>query len=270
MPYDVVAYEADDLAMQLSESEEGLFHRMLRRAWMNGSIPSDMVELSRVCRTHATRLKKAWIRISPLWVPHDALPGRLVNSKQERERVWVDTKRETNRHIAENRWKALRDKRNDNANAERTQSERSTSPSPSPSPSQPNLNTGEEKGIPRKRGKPMTEAPNSLEITVEMYRFATDLGVGNADVETAAMLDHFRGKGELKADWLSVWRNWMRNHHKFGGNGNGSGRSKPVRETDHEKNQRAAREFVTRSMAPAMRGDLPDVREDFGGLPRKI
>ena len=42
MPYDVVAYEADDLAMQLSESEEGLFHRMLRRAWMNGSIPSDL------------------------------------------------------------------------------------------------------------------------------------------------------------------------------------------------------------------------------------
>lgn len=53
----------------------------------------------------------------------------------------------------------------------------------------------------------------------------------------------------------------------------GQRRSRPLRETretDHEKNQRAAREYLTRSMAPTVRGDLPDVREDPSGLPRKV
>lgn len=42
------------------------------------------------------------------------------------------------------------------------------------------------------------------------------------------------------------------------------------KETDHEKNQRAAREFVARSVASEMRGDVSDVRQDFGRLPGKI
>lgn len=96
MPYDVVAYEADDLAMQLSEAEEGLFHRMLRRSWMNESIPSDLKELRHICRTSLNRLKKAWVKIEPLWKPHPSRPGRLINLKQESERDYRVTIRKQN------------------------------------------------------------------------------------------------------------------------------------------------------------------------------
>lgn len=88
MPYDVVAYEADELAMQLSESEEGLFHRMLRRAWMNGSIPDNLDTLASICRTRPSTMKKAWVRIAPLWKGKEDDPGRLINSKQESERAY--------------------------------------------------------------------------------------------------------------------------------------------------------------------------------------
>lgn len=169
MPYDVVAYEADDLAMQLNEAEEGLFHRMLRRSWMNGSIPSEFNALASICRTHPARLKKAWNRIEPLWKPHPSLPGRLINTKQENERAWVGAKAESARKSAVSRWgsqgeqnqssdsleksaprdlfthanhaatvnshKPLRNKKKADANALPTQSERNASPSPSPSPS---------------------------------------------------------------------------------------------------------------------------------------
>ncbi len=130
MPYDVVAYEADDLAMALSESEEGLFHRMMRRSWMNGSIPADLTLLASVCRTHPSRLKKAWIKIAPLWQAHPTLPGRLINSKQERERAWVEQKTNSAKHSAEERWKQQKEKEIADANALRTQSERNASPSP--------------------------------------------------------------------------------------------------------------------------------------------
>jgi len=137
MPYDVVAYESDDLAMQLTEAEEGLFHRMLRRAWMNGSIPSDLTALAHVCRTHPARLKAAWKRIAPLWKSHPTEEGRLVNAKQEHERVWVHSKTISARRSANERWKQQETKTIVDANALPSQSERNASPShsqPSPSP----------------------------------------------------------------------------------------------------------------------------------------
>ena len=132
MPYDVVAYEADDLAMQLSESEEGLFHRMLRRAWMNGSIPSDLKDLTNICRTNYNRMKKAWIRVSPLWIPHPSLPGRLINSKQESERDYREQIRSLNRLAGVESAKVQKTKRLYSTGVEVALNSRSTSlPSPS-------------------------------------------------------------------------------------------------------------------------------------------
>jgi uncharacterized protein YdaU (DUF1376 family) len=104
MPYDVVAYETDDLAMLLNETEEGIFHRMLRRAWMNGSVPADLTALAQICRTHPARLKKAWRQLQALWVPHPSLEGRLINLKQERERTYLLEKRDVNRKAAIEGW----------------------------------------------------------------------------------------------------------------------------------------------------------------------
>lgn len=86
MPYDVVAYEADENAMLLSAEQEGLFHRLLRRAWMNGSIPDDVNKCAVICRVTKLQMKRAWTAIRPLWIESE--PGRLVNAKQESEREW--------------------------------------------------------------------------------------------------------------------------------------------------------------------------------------
>jgi len=131
MPYDVVAYEADDLAMQLTETEEGLFHRMLRRSWMNGSIPADLQALADICRTTRRKLEKAWPRLGPLWHESPDLPGRLINAKQEQERIFVEEKRKRATESAKNRWgKRNKTLNNADANALPTQSERNAFPIP--------------------------------------------------------------------------------------------------------------------------------------------
>lgn len=48
--------------------------------------------------------------------------------------------------------------------------------------------------------------------------------------------------------------------------GHSNGNSK-LRETEHEKNNRAVKEFLDRSMAPEVRRDLPDVWEESERLP---
>ncbi len=242
MPYDVVAYEADDLAMQLSEAEEGLFHRMLRRAWMNGSIPSDLTELKHICRTNFNRLKKAWIKIEPLWQPHPSLSGRLINLKQESERDYREKIREQNRLAGVESAKAKKAKETESTHVEQPLNDRSTSlpspPLPIPNPTE----EGEKKGIPRKRGRPKTEAPESLEITMEMFDFAMKHGVLNVEEETAAMLDNHRAKGNQFLDWTATWRTWMRNHKKYnGGNSNGKPRQSGF-ETRGERTARINRE----------------------------
>lgn len=78
------------------------------------------------------------------------------------------------------------------------------------------------------RGKKAeTPPPKALPVTAEMFDFAAKHGVLDAEEETRAMLDHFSGKGESRADWIATWRTWIRNSKKFSrGNGYGNHKSK--------------------------------------------
>ena len=128
MPYDVVAYEADEKAKLLTLEEEGLFHRLLRHAWQNGSIPDDISKLAPICRAHIHRVRKCWKAVSELWVTDPVTPHRLVNMKQESERLWISKKKQLAKDAAAKRWK---NKRKTHADALPTQSGRNASlPSP--------------------------------------------------------------------------------------------------------------------------------------------
>ncbi len=96
MPYDVVAYEADERTRKLTIGEEGIFHRLLRLAWMNGSIPSNLDDLASLVRIRPTTMQKAWIKLSEMWESTPSDPSRLVNSKQESERVFIELRRAAN------------------------------------------------------------------------------------------------------------------------------------------------------------------------------
>ena len=48
------------------------------------------------------------------------------------------------------------------------------------------------------------------------------------------------------------------------------GKKHAERETDNDKNNRAIQDFIARSMAPEVRSDVPDVREEPERLPRPI
>jgi uncharacterized protein YdaU (DUF1376 family) len=131
MPYDVVAYEADEAARLLDPWEEGVFHRMLRLAWMNGSIPADIRELAELCRVRPSSLRKAWIKLSHFWQADPSNPSRLRNKKQESERVFLELKRDAARRAGKLSAKARTTKKNQSTTVQRPFNDRST-PLPSP------------------------------------------------------------------------------------------------------------------------------------------
>lgn len=146
MPYDVVAYEADELTHALTEGEEGIFHRMLRKAWMNGSIPADLNSLANLCRVRPSTMRKAWPKISKLWTCSEENPERLRNKKQESERIFLESKRELARSAGKASAKSREIKDSEPTDVEPTLNGRSTS---QPSPSQPNptIKEGERKPV---------------------------------------------------------------------------------------------------------------------------
>lgn len=93
MPYDVVAFENDELALLLTPDEEGIFHRMLRKAWMNGSVPADLKELAYLCRVNPRTMRKVWPKLAPLWSELESNSARLISKKLERERKFLEDKR---------------------------------------------------------------------------------------------------------------------------------------------------------------------------------
>lgn len=107
-------------------------------------------------------------------------------------------------------------------------------------------------GEPSRKSAP----PDELPVDAAMQDWLLDNGITcDFIAETEAMLDYFRGSGERKMDWKATWRTWMRNSKRFNRKGSTNGN----RETHNEKDNRAVKDFITRSMAPEMQSDVPDV-----------
>lgn len=63
------------------------------------------------------------------------------------------------------------------------------------------------------RKKPATRAPDSFEITEQLWTWATEKGVlhERIETETEKFLNHHKAKGSLFSDWTAAWRKWMGN-----------------------------------------------------------
>ncbi len=119
MPYDVVAFSTDEAAMLWTLDEEGAFHRLMRHAWMNGSIPDDPSALASICRCPPDLFGVIWRKLETSW-PR-AEDGRRRNPKQEEERGWISSKSKANANAARQRWQPHPKRK---ANAMRTHSKR--------------------------------------------------------------------------------------------------------------------------------------------------
>lgn len=62
----------------------------------------------------------------------------------------------------------------------------------------------------RVRPKPKRRIPEDFTVDQNMIDWARGHTPLVGKTETDAFIDHFRGSGVAKADWIATWRNWMR------------------------------------------------------------
>jgi len=65
-----------------------------------------------------------------------------------------------------------------------------------------------------RRRKPRCRVPEDFALTPALEAFAEAGGL-DARQELAAMKDHFRASGEVKADWSATFREWCRRAYQF-------------------------------------------------------
>jgi len=71
---------------------------------------------------------------------------------------------------------------------------------------------------PTSKTKRKTALPAEFPITADMIVWANERApAAELSLETEKFLNHFRAKGEVRADWLASWRNWMLNAQTYAG-----------------------------------------------------
>lgn len=96
------------------------------------------------------------------------------------------------------------------------------------------LNPDSDKSAKSKTIQKKTCIPDDFVVTQTMIVWASDNGFSLDDVEleSPAFIDHFKGSGVMKLDWVATWRNWMRRSKTFHQKPNRI-RSKAITEFDH-------------------------------------
>lgn len=213
MPYDVVAFSTDEKAVLWTLEEEGAFHRLLRHAWVNGSLPDDLAALAQICRCDVDQMKKMWVRLEASW-PVDGRNGRRYNRKQESERKYLKAKAEAGA-LGGSKPKANR-KQNPQVCLP---SASSKTQAPIPSPSHLNQTKKEEES-PKPPSVPKADLPRdaAMDMFSEGYRrkFKTEYPITAGD---ATQLSSIRRVNRIDAraapdGWESAVKNYFETPQK--------------------------------------------------------
>lgn len=102
-------FHDDEVVKLMGLQEIGLYNILLDHAWTNGSIPENHEELAKIARVSKATIDKLWPLVGRKFsAAEEPEPGRLVNARQERERLAASER-------------SLKNKRPGNANASKSE-----------------------------------------------------------------------------------------------------------------------------------------------------
>jgi uncharacterized protein YdaU (DUF1376 family) len=105
--YQMYAQDFDMDTASWSNEEVGIYQRLLNYSWVNGGLPSDTLELSRIVREKRLKFEKIFIKnISKKWTENGN--GKLINKKQEEvretQRKYRESQVQKGKLSAKKRW----------------------------------------------------------------------------------------------------------------------------------------------------------------------
>lgn len=158
---------ADQHVQMMNDEEIGIYVRMLCLSWVNGPLPKDLGNLSRMLKIPHETLQQAWSALAPCWqgkgqhlrnrrleAERDYARGRSETNRQNRLRNDRRTKKERSSHEAGNDRPASSESDADSYAESESDAEKKRNPSGSLPAS-----AGQDPKPPKSKSKPKTAKP---------------------------------------------------------------------------------------------------------------
>jgi uncharacterized protein YdaU (DUF1376 family) len=189
----------------MSLEAEGAYIRLLAYSWQDGSIPADIGQLSRMCKTSPKKMAVIWdCHLRECFEPLDGDPDKLVNSRLETVRRSQQEFRQA-QSAAGSRGAAKRWQAQKASDGDPTNSPMAKNSSPSPSPVSSLQSSGGE-------GKPLATvvAGKVPKYTPAFELFWKDSTMRGSKQEAFTVWKKLAPGPELWGEIMSGMLNWMR------------------------------------------------------------
>lgn len=229
--------------------DEDMAYRRLLDAYYSreAPIPLDQRQAYRLARASTQEQREAVDSV--LQEFFEETESGWLHSRCESEIHAVAGKRDKASQSAKARWRkanamptqcevtadAMRTESERNANASENPCERiengceGNAPIPTPIPNK-SKELAAVVTAPKPRRKTKSALPTPFLLSTDMAKWARERAPrADLNLETEKFCNHWRAKGETRADWHATWRNWMLNAQQFAGR-----RQRPIAEPDFE------------------------------------
>ncbi len=214
-------YIGDYLAgtSRLTTELHGAYLLLIFDYWMNGPLPDDDEALAAISKMSIDAWSIARARLEHYF---NVAGGCWKHGRIEQELAIASEKKRKSREKAEKAANSRWGNASSNASSKiQALHNECPSPSPSPSPSFRDIGDSEKPESPphKKSGRssPKKPIPEIFTVTREMIAWVEENNFGHINLadETDRFIDHWKSKGETRADWVAGWRTWIRNAERF-------------------------------------------------------
>ena len=87
-------YLADINVRLMSNQAGGCYLTLMCHAWLEGSIPSDLKKIGKLCGEDGAAMAELWLTLGKCFRPHPNDPEKLVHPRLEKERIKQNKRRE--------------------------------------------------------------------------------------------------------------------------------------------------------------------------------
>jgi uncharacterized protein YdaU (DUF1376 family) len=205
---------SDENVSLMSNRELGCYIKLLSHCWLEGSIPSDMGKISRLCGEPKEVMAELWLSLNKCFLPCVQDSTRLLNMRLEKERKkQTDRKKErseSGKRGAKSRW--YKNENSDGSAIAKPMAQPMANDSSSSSISTTVINKKTNTSYYQKKG---TQLPDDFVLTEEHQDLANELQVDLCS-NFELFKDNAISKGLIFKNWNAAFRNWLRNAKRFG------------------------------------------------------
>ncbi len=211
---------ADENVLLMSNQEIGCYVKLMCVCWRQGSIPSDINKIAKLCSENGSAMAQLWTAIKPCFNLDEKNPLRLIHPRLEKEKAkqkeFKIERSSSGKRGADSRWNKGPLKNNGSAigSANGSATDQPLAKNGSLSSSSSTKEKKEKKDEKKKAKKNRTACP--VDFTPdENHRTLAHQYTLDVVIEFAKFQDRNQATGQTYADWPAAFRNWLRKAYEF-------------------------------------------------------